>query len=148
MEKTQIQEKKKAWLRRYRKNIEMLSRLQEKHDLLDHRLTAIKSPSPTGMPRGGTPVTVADLVSEKLELEERIARSQEKCKTIRREILAVIDDLDDIRYCEILEEYFIKQKSFAEISNEMSYSEKSVIRLYSQAIDLLCIPGLSEDGDE
>ena len=148
MEDLEIQEEKKQWMKRYKKNLACIARLEEKLNLLDDRLISVKSPSLSGMPRGGTPVTVADLVSEKLELEERIARSQEKCKIIRREILAVIDDLDDIRYCEILEEYFIKQKSFAEISNEMSYSEKSVIRLYSQAIDLLYIPGLSEDVDE
>lgn len=142
MEDAEIQEEKKNWLRRYRKQSENLDRLIEKLNTLDERMTSIRSPSITGMPRGGTPITIDDLVSQKMELENRISRLQEKCRSLRIEILQVIDDLGDSRYCEILEGYFIEKKTFADIGDDMGYNEKSVIRLYRQAISKLSIPDL------
>ena len=140
MEDLEIQEEKKQWMKRYKKNLACIVRLEEKLTLLDDRLTSVKSPSLSGMPRGGTPVTSDDLIADKMELEERIRRLKEKGKVIKKEILNAIDDLSDPRFSGVLEAYFIDDLSFSEIAHDLNYSEKSVIRIYSQGIRALDLP--------
>ena len=50
---------KKHSLKKYKVNRACVSRLEEKLTLLDERIKSIKSPNYSGMPRGGTPVTIA-----------------------------------------------------------------------------------------
>lgn len=139
MENQNIQEiiKKKRSLKRYRKNRACIDRLEEKLNLLDLRIKSVKSPNYSGMPRGGTPVTVAELVSDKLELEERIKRLKKKGKNIKSEILEEIDSLEDPRYCEVLEAYFIDCKSIGDIAEDMDYTERYIYDLYREAIEVL-----------
>lgn len=139
MENQNIQEieNKKRSLKRYRKNRACIDRLEEKLTLLDERIKSVKSPNYSGMPRGGTPVTVAELLSDKTELEERIKRLKNKGKTLKNEILEEIDSLEDPRYCEVLEAFFIECKSIREIAEEMGYTERYIYDLYRDAINVL-----------
>ncbi len=140
MENQESREKdKKRFLRRYRKNTLCIARLEEKLKILDSRLTSPKSPSLSGMPRGGTPVTTSDLITDKIELEERIARLKEKGKIIKNEILEEIDTLEDPRYCEVLEAYFIDGYSLDDIAKRECYTDRHVYRLYAKAITLLAL---------
>ena len=140
MEDQQVRERnKKRELRRYRNNRSCIARLEEKLKILESRLYSIKSPNFSGMPRGGVPVSVSDLVADKEELEERIERLKEKGKILKREILAEIDSLENSRYCEILEAYFIDGYSLEEIAENEGYNDRHVYRLYSKAISLLVL---------
>lgn len=127
-------EREKRFLKRYRKNRALVSRLTEKLELLDQRLYGVRSPSLSGMPRGGEPVTAADLIADKQELEERIQRLTSNGRKIKREILAAIDTLDDPRYAEILESFFIDCEDFGTIADNTGYTVRHVIRLYSEGI--------------
>lgn len=135
----EIEKRKKKSLKRYRKNLACIKRLEEKLVILDERITAVKSPSLSGMPRGGTPVTMADLVSDKVDLEKRIERLKAKGKKLKSEIYEEIDSLEDPRYCEVLEAHFIEGLTFESIAEEMGYTERHVYTLYSEAISLLAI---------
>lgn len=135
----EIEKRKKKSLKRYRKNLACIKRLEEKLVILDERITAVKSPSLSGMPRGGTPVTLADLVSDKVDLEKRIERLKAKGKKLKSEIYEEIDSLEDSRYCEVLEAHFIEGLTFESIAEEMGYTERHVYTLYSEAISLLAI---------
>ena len=138
MEEQQIRESdKKRYLRRYRKNLSCIARLEEKLNLLEVRLSSPRSPNLSGMPRGGTPVTTSDLIADKIELEERIARLREKSKILKREILEEIDSLEDPRYCEVLEAYFIDGYTLEQIAEKECYTDRHVFRLYSEAITIL-----------
>ncbi len=139
MENQEIQEikNKKRSLRRYRLNLACIERLEEKLSLLEARIKSVKSPSYSGMPRGSTPVTVEDLLSDKLDLEKRITRLKAKGKNIKAEILDEIDSLSDPRYCEVLEAYFIECKSISNIADDMGYSDRHIYDLYKEAIDEL-----------
>ena len=64
--------RKKRFLKRYRKNRVLISRLKNKVSSLDERIRGMRSPVLSDMPRGGTPVTKEDLIAEKMEIEERI----------------------------------------------------------------------------
>ena len=124
----------KRYLRRYKKILSLIDRLENKLANLDERLHKIKSPNYSGMPRGSTPITFEDIISEKLETEERINRLLSKAKKLRFETLEKIDELDDVRYAEILELFFIQCKSFDDIASITGYTTRHVIRLYTEAL--------------
>ncbi len=139
MENLEIQEieRKKKFMKRYKKNKALIERLENKLALLEDRITSAKSPNYSGMPRGGTPVTTAELISDKIELEERIRRLKDKGETLRSEVLAEIDRLDDVRYAIVLEGFFINGYSFEDIADNEGYTLRHVFRLYSEAIKFL-----------
>ena len=127
-------EDKKRYLRQYRKNRALVNRLKNKIKNLDERMTSLRSPTLSDMPRGGTPITNSDLIAEKDELIERLNRLEEKGRKIKAELLDKIDDLDDPRYAEVLESYFIDCKTLETIADENSYTMRHIVRLYSEAI--------------
>lgn len=135
----ELEKHKKRSLKRYRKNVECIERLEEKLKLLDERITTIKSPNFSGMPRGGVPVTIDDLMSDKMDLEDRIKRLKAKSRDLKRAVWEEIDSLEDPRYCEILEGRFIDGLSFGDIAEELGYTERRVITLYSEAIKILSL---------
>lgn len=134
-----LRSKKKQSLKRYRKNVACIERLEKKLVLLDERITSIRSPSFSDMPRGGVPVTIDDLMSDKIDLEDRIKRLKAKSRDLKNAVCEEIDSLEDPRYCEILEAHFIDGLSFEDIAEEMGYTERNVIKLYSEAITLLTL---------
>ena len=109
---------KKRYLKRYRNNLSCIDRLEEKLNLLEVRLSSSRSPNLSGMPRGGTPVTTEDLIADKIELENRIARLKAKSKILKSEILEEIYSLEDPRYCEVLEAYFIDGYTLEKIAEK------------------------------
>lgn len=132
-------ERKKRYLKRYKRNGILIDRLEHKLAALEVRIQGVKSPSLSGMPRGGEPVTREDLIADKVDLERRIERLKGKGEDIRREILDLIDELEDARYAEVLESFLIDELTFEEIAKDMGYTERHVIRLYSEAIDMITL---------
>ena len=130
-----IQDQKKKFLRRYKKNLLNIARLKNKVALLDSRAKSVRSPKLSDMPRGGTPVTEQDLIDEKDEIERRIIRLEAKSKSLKREILDKIDEVEDYRYAEILEAYFIECKDFETIAENMCYNLRHIMRLYTEAVN-------------
>lgn len=139
MEDDKIQEikKKKRSFKRYRYNLSCIVRLEEKLTLLDERLQSVRSPNMSGMPRGGTPVSNEELITDKIDLENRIKRLKVKNAKIKSDILEEIDTLEDPRYCEVLEAYFIECKSISDIAFDMGYSDRYIYDLYKDAINAL-----------
>jgi DNA-directed RNA polymerase specialized sigma subunit len=139
MESQNFQEikNKKRSLKRYRYNLACIDRLEEKLNLLDAKIKSVRSPNYSGMPRGGTPVTIEELLSDKVDLEKRIKRLKDKSKKVKDQIVEEIDSLEDPRYCEILEAYFIDRMSIEDIAEEMGYSTRWVYDLYSEAVEKL-----------
>ena len=132
-------ENKKRYLRRYRKHLLNIDRLENKLRLLEDRILSVRSSNFSGMPRGGTPITLDELLSDKIELENRITRLKKKGRVIKFEILDVIDSLEDTRYCEVLESYFIDCLSIEEIAYKTGYTVRYVYTLYSDAISRITV---------
>lgn len=141
MENQEIPEivSKKRFLKRYRKNLNCIVRLEKKLALLEDKLNSVKSPSLSGMPRGGVPVTTADLVADKIDLEHRIERLKEKSKILKRETLEEIDSLDEPRYIAILEGFFIDCLSAEDIAENEGYTVRHVYSLYHNAVRALTL---------
>lgn len=127
-------ERRKRYLKRYRKNRALIDRLSDKLAALNDRIYGLRSPVISDMPRGGKRVEVSDLIADREELERRIDRLESKGKEIKSEILEQIDGLADPRYAEVLESFFVDCKDFYEIAEEMDYTERHIIRLYSEGI--------------
>lgn len=132
-------EKKKKYLKRYRKNQELIKRLNDKVRSYDDRLVGLRSPTISDMPRGSTPIDKADIISDKRETEERIKRLKDKGSVYRREILDCIDTLDDVRQAEVLEMFCIDCMSISDIADTMGYTERWIASIYSEAITTIDI---------
>lgn len=139
MDNQEIQEIeiKKRSLKRYGKSKDCLERLKEKLYILDSKIKSVRSPNLSGMPRGGTPVTVEDMIADKEELENRIETLSLKTRQLKSEILKEIDSLEDERYCDVLESHFIDLLSFETIAENMGYSERYIYTLYKEALVIL-----------
>ena len=136
MEDFEIQEleKRKKWFKRYKRTLALIDRLEDKLRDLDERLYNVKSPKLSDMPRGGKPIEVSDLISDKEEIKNRINRLVKKARLQKREIIDKIDELEDPRHADVLEAFFIECRSFDEIANIKGYNTRHVIRLYSEAL--------------
>ena len=132
-----IREQKKRYLKRYKKNLALIERLENKLADLNDRIYKVKSPSYSAMPKGSTPVELSDLISDKEGLIARIDRLRDKSKKLKVETLNIIDELDDPRHAEILESFFIDCKTFEEIADEIGYTTRHVTRVYSDAISYI-----------
>ena len=141
MEDQTVQEiaSKKRFLKRYRKNLNCIVRLEEKLALLEIKLNSVRSPNLSGMPRGGTPVSLEELISDKMDLENRIERLKKKGKKLKAEILEEIDSLDDLRYIAILESFFIDCLSIEDIAENEGYTVRHVYSLYHDAVRALTV---------
>ena len=124
----------KRFLKRYRKNKELIRRLEDKLISYEERLISLRSPVITDLPKGGIPTPKDEIIADKLETFERINRLKERGKVIRAEILEAIDTLDSARHADILEAFCIECKSFDEIAEDKGYSERRVIAIYTEAI--------------
>ena len=128
---------KKQSLKRYRVNRVCVNRLEEKLTLLDERIKSAKSPNYSGMPRGGTPVTIAELLSDKVDLEKRIQRLKDKGKKLKDSILEEIDSLEDPKQADVLEMFLIDCNTIEEIAEDMGYTDRYIYDLYRDAVNAL-----------
>lgn len=118
-----------------------MKRLEEKLENVKDRINTVRTPNMSGMPRGGTPITSADLIADKLELEKRIEKLKSKATRIRSEILDEIDLLDDPRYVDVLEAYFLDGLTMDEVAARYCYTVRHAYRLYTEAILILAFDG-------
>ena len=129
--------RKKRFLKRYRKNRALIDRLENKLAVLDDRRYKVKSPTYSDIPKGGVPVTDAELLSDKVEIENRINNLVQKGKILKSEILEKIDELDDPLEVEVLESFFIDCKDLDIIADELGYTTRHISRVYGKAISRL-----------
>lgn len=132
-------ERKKRSLKRYKKNLSCIARLEERRISLVTRIESVGSPKLSDMPRGGTPITKEELIIDKIELEERINRLKVKSQDLKRETYEEIDKLDDVRYVEVLECMFIDCLDLDQTADKLGYHARHVQRLYSEALKELAL---------
>lgn len=144
MNEKEIKRKKKE-LNRYRKNRSCVSRLEEKLYIIDQKIQAIRSPNITDEPKGGTPVTIDDLLEDKIVCENSIKYLNENGKKIKSNIMYCINKIEDVRYCNVLEAYYIDCMSLNAIADTEGYTSRHVYRLYTEAIKAVSLDDLLSD---
>ena len=129
-------DEKRKFLLRYKNNNKMIIRLYSKIQKIDDRMKSIKSPSLSNE-RSGKSYDITELIANKMELEKRISRLQEKQAQIKQEILTVIDTLDNPIYADVLEDYYVNLETFENIAIKLDYTERHIMRLHKQALERL-----------
>ncbi|WP_279159610.1 hypothetical protein [Thomasclavelia cocleata] len=124
---------KKHFLMRYRKNIAKINRLKTLIYILDEEIKSVKSVKYDSSSRGGEPSE--NKVNKKIDYEIRLSNIKKITDQYKREIIECIDNLEDIRFIDVLEKYFIDCYDMEEISIELNYSLRYTRYLYSQAIE-------------
>lgn len=130
----------KKYLNRYRRHMRRVEKLEEKLYLIDCDLQGMKTKNITDMPQGGQRLTMDDLLVKKEETEHRIQNILDICKNIKLEVYDCIDTLEDERFAEILEAYFIDCFTFEEIAEKKNYSVRHVGYLYGMGLESVQIP--------
>lgn len=112
----------------------MISWLRKRLVSLSSRIESLKSPGISDMPRGGEHKSKEDLIAEKVDIERRISKLEAKGSRLRTETLDLIDSLDNFHEAEVLERYLIDCEDFGVIADDMNFSERHVVRLYTSAV--------------
>lgn len=117
-----------------------VEKLEEKLYLIDCDLQGMKTKNITDMPQGGQRLNMDDLLVKKEETEHRIQNILDLSKQVKFEVFDCIDTLEDDRFAEILEYYFIDCYTFEQIADKKNYSIRHVGYLYGMGIELVTIP--------
>lgn len=128
-------ERKKKYLKRYKKNRACVNRLKNKLELITSKLNSIGSPSLSDMPKGGTPKTTADMINEKIDLERRIAKLEKSGVEIKDNTYDLIDQILEPKLVEVMELLFIKCYEMEDVADMLGMSKRQLLRNYRLAID-------------
>ena len=131
------QKRLKVFLGRYLQGVQRLKRLENKLSILNDRITSVKTPTLSGMPRGGSPVTIADMIADKDDLIKRIDKLKKNNRKVKREITDKLDTLDNPFQAEILEAHYIDGLSFEQIGTNAGYTTRYIYQVYSDALSVL-----------
>ncbi|MCB4994340.1 V-type ATPase subunit a family protein, partial [Streptococcus mutans] len=125
-----LRDEKKMYLKRYVRILKRIERLEYKLLGLDEQMFSLGSGEIKDSIRGGIPRTLDDIMASKEETSERINRLVKESRAIRKDIVSVLDQLEDYRHVEVLELFFIADKTIEDIAEETGYTVRHTIRLY------------------
>lgn len=103
----------------------------------DERMTSVKSPKLSAMPRGGTAVTIADMVADKDELISRKLKFDTLAKQKREIVQSYIDTVLSVKHNRMLTMHFINCMSIYDIAKKEHYSERHAFRVYKESLLLV-----------
>lgn len=114
-------------------------RTARKLDRAELELITVKSPSFNGLPKTTAHITLDDKIARKERLENQFKREIKQASKKRSEIYELIDGLDNPKQAEVLDQYFIQQKTIEAIAKDMHYSTSYIIKLYRQGVETITI---------
>ena len=124
----------KRFFRQVRDINRRIEREEEQLERLRARLESGRLSNLTGMPRGGDG-DWTDAVDYLIDLEKRVnARIGEMCQ-LKRTVMGMIDAVEDSRYREVLDCYYLKGMTWEEVADAMGYSLRQVFRLHRAALE-------------
>lgn len=129
----------KEFLRLARGADRRIDKAQERVDRLRARLEAGRMSRITGMPRGGGEdwTNTADTL---IELERVVnARIREMCK-IKRLAMEAIEAVEEMRYREVLELYYLDGYTWEQVADTMHYTTRNVTMLHGKALQKIKVP--------
>ena len=130
---------KKAYLMKYRLLAKKAERTARKLDQAELELITLKSPSFNDLPKTTARITLDDKIARKEQLEDQFKREIKQAGKKRSEIYELIDGLDNQKQAEVLDQYFIQQKTLEVIADDMHYSISYIKKLYKQGIEAITI---------
>lgn len=130
-------DEKKRWLWRYRDALRLERVLQD--ELKEQQARAASTTAVlTGMPGGSgdgqtLPRAVESIVAVQQELQAQI----NVCGAVRREVVAVIDQVQDERDHAILYRRYVLGQTYEQIAEAMDRTTRSIIYRHNKAIEIL-----------
>lgn len=137
----------KEFLRLARGADRRIDKAQERVDRLRARLEAGRMSRITGMPRGGGEdwTNTADTL---IELERVVnARIREMCK-IKRLAMEAIEAVEEMRYREVLELYYLDGYTWEQVADTMHYTTRNVTMLHGKALQKIKVPKEIKEAEE
>ena len=129
----------KEFLRMARGADRRIDKATERVERLRARLEAGRLNQLTGMPRGGNAdwTETADVL---IELEKTVnARVREMCR-IKRLAMEAIESVDEMRYREVLELYYLDGYTWDKVAETMGYDVRHITRLHGKALLKVKVP--------
>ena len=133
-------ELKKKYLKRYKKNESCLIRLRNKLEALEYKITSIKSTNYSCMPKSQISKTTSDLIDDKVDLEKRILKLENRGKRLKEETYDIIDTISDPKLVAVMECLFIELYNIDDAADILRLSNRQLLRRYKQALDLIELP--------
>ena len=132
-------EQKIRYLSRYRRLNERIDRLLEEQRRWRERalkITPTLSQAPGGSESGSPVERPMDKV---LEIEEEINREIDELQTVRQEIRAALNQLEDENLKLLMEYRYIDGLTWEQIAVEMNYSYMQICRLHGKALQTIML---------
>lgn len=133
----QKKEQVKKVLYQYREIKTMCADLQRQINEMDIKMTSVKAINCSGMPRGGCPVTIADMMADKDELISRKSRFEAVARQKREIVISYIDTVHSAKHNNVLYMHFINGMRISDIAKMKNYSDRHVFRIYHEALDMV-----------
>ena len=129
-------EQKIEYLNAYKELKEQIIESNEEIEILDTKLQSIKGLTISDMPRGGGHVTMEDLISDKIELEQQLEEILKRIDGIKVEITkSIFDGLEDPNEQKVLYDFYIECKNINKIVKELGLKFNEVKSIFDSAID-------------
>jgi RNA polymerase sigma factor (sigma-70 family) len=123
--------------------------LRDRIDDLEDQLTGIRAQRITDMPRGGQPMSTADLIAKKVDLLNLYERDLKLAEEAKLVIDECIRSVDSIRDRTILSMKYVDGMSYARIAEVLNYSSRQIKRINKNAVENMKIikrcPRMSQD---
>jgi len=96
----------------------------------------------TGMPRNPSPSQspMADAVCKIIDLQDEINRDIDHLVDLKRELVGVIRNVEDVECRLLLELRYLCFKSWEDIAVQMGYTTRNIHYLHKQALRLVIVP--------
>ena len=96
----------------------------------------------TGMPKNPNRATsaMADTIAAIVDLQTEINSDIEKLLKLKREIMCVIDAVDDLEYRTLLELRYLCFKTWEHIAMEMNFSVRRIYVIHKMAVKKVVVP--------
>lgn len=96
----------------------------------------------TGMPHNpsSSQSTMEDAVCKIVDLQELLKKDLSALVDLKREIMGVIDSIENDEYKTLLEKRYLCFQTFEEIAVELQYSIEHIFRLHRKALEKVQIP--------
>lgn len=127
-------EEVKKVLSQYRRVMSMIRDMELKIEYIDKCMTSAKSGKITGMPRGGTPITMEDMVAKKDEYICRKKRYEVIANQKKEIVQSYIDTVFSPRHNEVLTLYYAEAKTIEEIAKEIPCTVRHALRLRKEGV--------------
>ena len=138
-------DKRKKWLYRYVLLKRKLDLLNKRLVLLDQKIDSIQYSNDSALSQGRDRVILEDLLTDKADLENRIARMREQSLPIKNEISDRINTLNDPRDVELLKDRFIYDIPMSEIADSRNRTERTMFYHFKRIIEKLPFSDLYKD---